>query len=224
MKKEEIRYDPIKDKIIRFVEYLKNNQSLVLKVFLVLIIIIAIASYYSNMNNIKNENASNIAGMAQSTFLKGDIDGALVKFERVLKDYPNTNAAYQSLVYLLSNAITEEDYPSIPIILSKLDNEIDKINDPVIKSALYKVQGDEAFKNGDIKKAISFYEYADRNSETVVGQLRYKIDIGIALLAKDDYSSAMDVFQEVIDNEDVGYNEKNKAEELLAYVKQKLDI
>ena len=60
MKKEEIRYDPIKDKIIRFVEYLKNNQSLVLKVFLVLIIIIAIVSYYSNMNNIKNENASNI--------------------------------------------------------------------------------------------------------------------------------------------------------------------
>ena len=162
--------------------------------------------------------------MAQSTFLKGDIDGALVKFERVLKDYPNTNAAYQSLVYLLSNAITEEDYPSIPIILSKLDNEIDKINDPVIKSALYKVQGDEALRNGDIKKAISFYEYADNNSENIVGQLRYKIDIGIALLAKDDYSSAMDVFQEVIDNEDVGYNEKNKAEELLAYVKQKLDI
>ena len=61
-------------------------------------------------------------------------------------------------------------------------------------------------------------------SENIVGQLRYKIDIGIALLAKDDYSSAMDVFQEVIDNEDVGYNEKNKAEELLAYVKQKLDI
>jgi len=224
MRKEEIRYDPVKDKIIRAVEYLKKNQSLVLKVFLGLIIIVGSVSYYSNINFIKNENASNIAGIAQSTFLKGNIDEALVKFERVLSDYPNTKAAQQSLVYLLNNAIAEEDYVSISTILSQVDGGIDEISDPVIKSAIYKVQGDIALKDGNIDKAISFYKDAESSADIISNQLRYKIDISLAFLAEDDYNSAMRVLEEVVDSGDIGYNEKNKAEELLAYIKQKLNI
>ena len=224
MRKEEIRYDPVKDKIIRTIEYLKNNQSLVLKAFLGLIVIVAIASYYSNLNFIKNETASNVAGIAQSAFLKGNVDEALVKFERVLSDYPNTKAAHQSLVYLLNDAITDGDYAAISTVLSKIDGEIDKISDPVIKSSIYKVQGDIALKDGNIDQAISFYKDAESSADIISNQLRYKIDISLAFLAEDDYNSAMRVLEEVVDSDDIGYNEKNKAEELLAYIKQKLNI
>jgi len=43
-------------------------------------------------------------------------------------------------------------------------------------------------------------------------------------LAQNNYENALTTLEEIIDNEDVGFNEKNIAEELVAYTKHKLGI
>ena len=110
MKKDEIRRDPIRENIINGIEYLKYHQNIVFKIFVVFAIMIAGFSYYNYIGSEKIKNASIIAGLAQNTFTNGSVDEAMVKFERVLDDYPSTYGATQALVYLLNDALSQENY------------------------------------------------------------------------------------------------------------------
>ena len=101
MKKEELRHDPVRENIIKGIEFVNKNKNNVLKIFAVLAILVAVFSYYNKIASVRVENSSNIAGLAQNSFVNGEIDKAMVKFERVFDEYPNTFAATQSLIYLL---------------------------------------------------------------------------------------------------------------------------
>ena len=101
MRKEELRHDPVRENIVKSIEYIKENQNTVLKIFAGLVILISGLSFYKHITTIKLDNASKIAGLAQNSFINGEIDESMVKFERVLNDYPSTSGATQSLIYLL---------------------------------------------------------------------------------------------------------------------------
>ena len=54
--------------------------------------------------------------------------------------------------------------------------------------------------------------------------MRYQLDTITTLLSKGKYSVVKKILENIIDIEDVRFNEKNKAEELLAFVNHKLVI
>ncbi|SVE27107.1 uncharacterized protein METZ01_LOCUS479961, partial [marine metagenome] len=118
MRKEELRHDPIRENIVKSIEYIKENQNTVLKIFAGLVILIGGLNYYQYILKVKLKNASNIAGLAQNSFINGEIDEALVKFERVLDDYPRTSGATQSLVYLINDAVTQGDFEAVKNLIS----------------------------------------------------------------------------------------------------------
>ena len=219
MKKEELRHDPIRESIVKGIQYLNENSASVFKLLAVIILIIVCISYYSHLENLKSEMASHIAGRAQNTYINGNFDEALVKFERVINDYPNTTGSVQSLVYLLSDAVKNDNINKINILLS--DNT-SNVNDLVILSSFYKLRGDVALRNGDNLDAIKYYKKA--HSSATVNSLMYEINIAIAYIAHDRYNDAMLILESIMDQGNIGFNVKNTAEELLAYTKQKLDI
>jgi predicted Zn-dependent protease len=219
MKKEELRHDPIRESIIKGIQYLNENSASVFKLLAVIILLIGCISYYSHLGNLKSERASHIAGRAQNTFINGNFDEALVKFERVINDYPNTTGSVQSLVYLLSDAVKNNNVNTINKLLSA---NTSNINDLVVLSAFYKLRGDIALKNGDKSNAIKYYKKA--YSSATVNALMYEIEIANAYIAHDKYKDAMPILESIMDQENIGFNVRNKAEELLAYTKQKLDI
>ena len=221
MKKEEIRHDPIRDNIVKGVEYIKENQKNVLKIFSGLIILVAGYSYYNQIGSVKVENASNISGLAQNTFINGNLDEANVKFERVLADYPNTPGAVQSLVYLLNTAISNNDMTAVKSLLSENDGTID---DPRVLAAFYKLQGDIARTEIDFASAIKYFQKAQNIGSENQSQVGYQLNIASTFLAQNNYENAIQTLQEIIDNSDVGFNEKNIAEELIAYAKHKRRI
>ena len=165
MKKEELRHDPVRDNIVKGVEYIKDNQNTALKIFAGVAILVAGFSYFNYIGSVKIGNASNIAGLAQNTFISGDIDEAMVKFERVLDDYPNTSGAAQSLAYLLNDAVSHEDYDAVSNLISKYKGGID---DPVVKATIYKIQGDMALVYGDSDAALSYYQKAENISKIYI--------------------------------------------------------
>ena len=162
MKKQELRHDPIRENIVKGVQYFNENSSTVLKVFAVIVLGIAGISYYNHTDSMKVENAANITGRAQNTFINGNLDEALVKFERVLDDYPDTPGAVQSLVYLLNDAVTNQDEEAVQSLLSNHDGNID---DPVVASAFYKLRGDIALNQGDSNAAVKYYRWAQSNAD-----------------------------------------------------------
>ncbi len=223
MRKEEIRHDPIREYIVKCIEYLQDKQSTVLKVFLGLVVIVAAFSYYNHAGSMRNENASIIAGLAQSSFINGEIDEAIVKFERVMKDYPSTFGATQSFIYLLNDAMTQGKYEVVLNLISQYPDGIDSIDDPIVKAAIYKIKGDILLFDGKYVDAHSFYKKASINSKGTSIQIGYQLDSILALLKQKKYNEAHKILEDIFKIEDLDYNVKNKAEELKAFVNYNQD-
>ena len=221
MKKEELRHDPIRENIVKGVQYFSENTSTVLQILAVVVLAVGGLSYYNHTGNIKMESASHLAGRAQNIFINGNLDEAIVKFERVLADYPNTPGAAQSLVYLLNDATTKNNIEEAKRLLNENDGSI---NDPHVLAAIYKLQGDISLTEADFSTALKYFQKAENIAEGNPVQAGFQLDIAATLLAQNNYEKALQTLEVIIDNEDVGFNEKNIAEELIAYTKQKMGI
>jgi outer membrane protein assembly factor BamD (BamD/ComL family) len=221
MKKQELRHDPIRENIVKGIQYFSENTSTVLQILAVVVLAVGGLSYYNHTGNIKMENASHLAGRAQNIFINGNLDEANVKFERVLADYPNTPGAVQSLVYLLNDAITKNDIEEAKRLLNENDGSI---NDSHVLAAIYKLQGDISLTEADFSTALKYFQKAENIAEGNPVQAGFQLDIASTLLAQNNYENALQTLGEIIDNEDIGFNEKNIAEELIAYTKQKMGI
>ena len=221
MKKEELRHDPIRENIVKGVQYFSENTSTVLQILAVVVLAVGGLSYYNHTGNIKMESASHLAGRAQNIFINGNLDEAIVKFERVLADYPNTPGAAQSLVYLLNDATTKNNIEEAKRLLNENDGSI---HDPHVLAAIYKLQGDISLTEADFSTALKYFQKAENIAEGNPVQAGFQLDIAATLLAQNNYENALTTLEEIIDNEDVGFNEKNIAEELIAYTKQKMRI
>ncbi len=221
MKKQELRHDPIRENIVKGIQYFSENTSTVIQILAVVVLAVGGLSYYNHTGNIKMENASHLAGRAQNIFINGNLDEANVKFERVLADYPNTPGAVQSLVYLLNDAITKNDIEEAKRLLNENDGSI---NDSHVLAAIYKLQGDIYLTEADFSTALKYFQKAENIAEGNPVQAGFQLDIASTLLAQNNYENALQTLGEIIDNEDIGFNEKNIAEELIAYTKQKMGI
>ncbi len=227
MKKQELRHDVFRENVVKGIEYFNENRSIAFKIFAVIVLAVAGMSYYKHLGSIKLESAAHIAGRAQNIFIgdengnDGNLDNAMVKFERVLVDYPNTPGAMQSLVYLLSDAVINNDLNKVNELLDINDGTID---DPVVLGSIYKLKGDIAHANGDHSSALKNYRNAESLMTGNATQTKYQLDIVSTLLAQNNYDNALKALEEIIDNDDAGFNEKSRAEELLAYTKHMMGI
>ena len=220
MKKEELRHDPVRENIIKSVQYLKDNNAAVSMIIGAIILFIGILSYVNYLSNTKSESASHISGRAQNSFISGKLDEALVKFERVLDEYPGTGGAAQSFVYLASDAIKNNDLNKLNTLID--NNIINDIDEPVIKSAIMKIKGDLMLYNGNLQEALN--SYSNANSISNENVVKYQLDIAISHIELNEFDEAKNILQSIVDSENANYNEKNIAEELLAYSIQKLAI
>ena len=224
MKKQEIRHDPVRENIVKGVQYTKDNKEKVLAFLAGLALLIGGFSYMNRTDSIKIEEASHLSGIGQNSFINGNLDEAMVKFERVLDDYPNTPGAAQALVYLLNNAIdkaiTEDDKETVYQILQ--DHKPSN-NDPIVKAAIYKLQGDLEL-DSDPQTAKSFYKKAQATVAEGGFKQKYGVDIAIADIALNNYQDAASILESILNSDDIDFTIKNTAEELQAFINYKLGI
>ena len=218
MKKQELRHDVFRENVIKTIESFNENSSMFIKIFVVIVLAVGALSYYNHLVSIKIESAAHLSGRAQNIYINGNLDEAFVKFERVLDDYPNTPGAMQSLVYLLSDAVKNNDIDKVNKLL--LDND-GSVKDPVVLSAILKLKGDVSLKDGGYSKAVKYYKKAQSSSGNVIS---YILDIADAYIAQGKYSVAFETLEKIVDDENIGYIEKNTVEELMALSKQKMSI
>ena len=221
MKKKELRHDAFRENLVKGVQYFNKNRIAAIKILLVIVLIIGGMSYYNHLGSIKLESAAHLSGRAQNIFINGNVDQAMVKFERVLDDYPDTPGAIQSLVYLLNDAVSKNDFDKVNELLIK---NVGTIEDPIVSGAIYELKGDIALLEGDHSSALKYYQKAESLTARNAIHTKYQLDIASALLAQNKYDDALKTLEEIIENDDVGFNEKNRAEELLAYTKHKMGI
>ena len=227
MKKQELRRDAFRENVVKGIEYFNEHRYNAIKIFALIVLVVGGISYYKHLDSMKLESAAHLAGRAQNIFIgdengnNGNLDNAMVKFKRVLDDYPNTPGAVQSLVYLLSDAVSNNDLNEMNKLLIENDGTI---IDPIVLGSIYKLRGDIANADDDHLNAMKYYQKAESLMEGNAIQTKYQINIASALLRQNNYDDAIKTLEEIIHNDDVGFNEKNRAEELLAYTKHKMGI
>ena len=147
----------------------------------------------------------------------------MVKFERLLKDSPKSNGAIQASIFLISEAIKNNDTSKINSILDQIEINTDDMKDPILLSYFHKIKCDIALNDNNYKEAISNYKDAINFCSNKVDMAKYQISISNVLLLQKKYGEAKKILEDVALIKKLSFNEKNKTEEMLAYIKQKIN-
>ena len=72
--------------------------------------------------------------------------------------------------------------------------------------------------SGNYLEAIEIFNKAKNYSGDSDTNFRYKINIAIAFMANNEFSKAKQLLDEISTNKDINYADRNKVDELLAFV------
>ena len=96
------------------------------------------------------------------------------------------------------------------------DKLCDQISDGILDAGFYETLGNSGMNTDDIGKAINNFRKADKLSSAEYSDLRFKLALAVAFIAKNNFPDAASVLSEALGDENISYSDKNKAEELLA--------
>tara|TARA_B110000467_G_scaffold14473_1_gene12491 strand:+ start:19896 stop:20561 length:666 start_codon:yes stop_codon:yes gene_type:complete len=213
MKKEELRYDPVHDKIAGVVDYIDNNKNFAIQGLLIIGLIVGGWGYYSGLERDRVNISKSLVGVAQNAYNAGQIELSVSELKNIVEEYSGTDAANQALAYLLKDAYLGNSDKDVLLLGKEYGGGS---SDGVLSAGLYETLGNSAININDIGSAVNNLKKADRLSSTENVNLSFKIGIAVALIAKDDFSEAISVLNQTLGYENISYSDKNRAEELLA--------
>ena len=211
MDKNELRQDPVREKIFAFLNYIENNQSVLIGVIVGLVAVILIVSNLSSSRKASMESFSVAFGKAVNSSISDGLSESISQFENVLESgfHGNKSAAY---TYLLDYYSSSGDKEKIDSLLA-----IDvKIEDNILFSRILVMKGDIAFNKMDYDSAIDNYRKAIKENS----QLKNDVEIKIAMtmIEKGDRENAILILENLLEDEDLDYQSKSNCERYLSLI------
>ena len=213
MKKEELRYDPVHDRIAAIIDYIDNNKNIAIQIVAVVALTVGGWGYYSGLQKDKVNISKALVGVAQNAYNAGQTDIAISELKNIVEEYSGSDAANQALAYLMKDSYLSNDDEGIISLAEAFGMST---SDGVLNAGIYETLGNVSMNMDDNDAAVNNFKKADKLSSTVGLNLRYKIDLSIALIASRNFNDAVFVLNEILSIEEINYSDKNKAEELLA--------
>ena len=119
MKKEDLRKDPIRDKILNFINSIGENKKKYTNIFLLVISILLFIIFYSNKQNSTMNNYNLDSSVSQNKYIDGITDIAVDNFEDILNNFSQSESYNQAYIYLLNNSLENEDYTTLEQLIDK---------------------------------------------------------------------------------------------------------
>tara|TARA_B100000941_G_scaffold248312_1_gene193718 strand:+ start:13347 stop:14024 length:678 start_codon:yes stop_codon:yes gene_type:complete len=157
MKKQEIKRDIIREKIINFLNYLIDNSKNVWLAFILIVAIIFLSTYLSSQNNKKLADSNLKMGLLLNKSIANNTsDSILVKeFKESLDQTVSQTDYNQSFIYLLSNAFENENYEYVKNLLS--DNNF-KSEDDMLNAFILRLKAEFLYADNLSKSSRLFLE------------------------------------------------------------------
>ena len=157
MKKQEIKRDVIREKIINFLNYLIDNSKNVWLAVILIVALIFLSTYLSNQNNKKLADSNLKMGLLLNKSIANNTsDSILVKeYEKSLDQTISQSDYNQSFIYLLSNALENENYEYVKNLLS--DNKFNS-EDEMIKAFILRLKAEFLHADNLLKSSKLFLE------------------------------------------------------------------
>tara|TARA_Y100001970_G_scaffold279114_1_gene385892 strand:+ start:58 stop:735 length:678 start_codon:yes stop_codon:yes gene_type:complete len=220
MKKEEIKADPIRDRIVSGAQYIAENSSKFWTGLGVVILLIMTASYMSNQSD-QELNSQNLKlGLIMNDLIHDrTIEDTIVynDLEESLSDFGNSEMYSQAFILLLSKAVSDNNTSKVSSLLE--NNNFDS-DDDLLNGYYYKLLADIESDKGNLDKSIKYYEKA----VDVVPSFDLKVDYSVSLiellLSDNQNEKAKGLLDEIkeIDSSDLSSSSRNN----LDFIESKL--
>jgi hypothetical protein len=211
--KNELKRDPILQKIIESVGYIKEQKQYFIQGVIVLAIIITAIGYFNTTAKANEELASSLSGKAQNSFIDNESSNALANLQMVLDNYSASKAADHATIMLLQEAIRNNDLEKINELVNAFNNNAE---DNILESSILQVKGmialnqnDFSSANNSFVKASSISSSKTQKHQNLLSSVFCQIKLGV-------YEDAKSTILELLSDEDIAFNEKNIAEEYQA--------
>ena len=102
MKKEEIKYDPVRDKFLKTISYISTNPNNFLKVAGLISIILLVFIIYSNNSNKQKLADNRFISIATNKHLDNKKDLSVPNFKEILASFKPSESYNQAYIYLFN--------------------------------------------------------------------------------------------------------------------------
>ena len=180
MKKEEIKYDPVRDRFLKTISYISTNPNNFLKVAGLISIILLVFIIYSNNSNKQKLADNRFISIATNKHLDNKKDLSVPNFKEILASFKPSESYNQAYIYLFNYYLENNLIDSLDLMIesSKFDS-----NDKNIEASLNMMYGDYYLRKDETDKAISNYKKALK-SFTINDRINY-VKIKLCMLYKD---------------------------------------
>jgi hypothetical protein len=211
--KNELKRDPILQKIIESVGYIKEQKQYFIQGVIVLAIIITAIGYFNTTAKANEELASSLSGKAQNSFIDNESSNALANLQTVLDNYSASKAADHATIMLLQEAIRNNDLEKINELVNAFNNNAE---DNILESSILQVKGMIALNQNDFSSANNSFVKASSISSSKTQKYQNLLSSVFCQIKLGDYEDAKSTILELLSDEDIAFNEKNIAEEYQA--------
>ena len=206
MKKDELKRDPVAEKLLSAVEYIKNNNIKIIGLIVFIVLIVSGIGYYQNSQN-QLVFESKLAvdeimlqlvnkGLNDPDYFNDKLDDQI---DSIYSTFPNSK-----YINYLSFIIQAETVDSLKgEVIHKINIAKDKIENKWFKSQAYFVAGDYYADNGDFDKSISNYKSALNYSNSDAQKAYGNYKVANIYFENDDYDNAYKYYKKADDLFDI---------------------
>ena len=198
MKKEELKKDPVAEKLVAAVKYSKNNSSIIFLGLIVIVLIVVGISYYQNTST-KYQLDSKLAvdevmlqlindGLNNPDYFN---DKLSQQIDSIYEAYPNS-----SYINYLAFVVNKESSDSSKnLMIDKINSVKHKIDNEWFKTQAFLVAGDYYADNNQLALAKKDYKNAIKysSSNAQKGYSNYKL--GNIYFEEGDFDDALSAFE-----------------------------
>ena len=223
MKKQEIKRDIIRDRIIEFANYISNNTASVWISIGVMVTLILAITFFSNRSK-NNLLKSNLAmGLVQNRAMNDPLleDSLLLQDYKNILENPISHHDYnQAFIYLINNAVKNDNKDYIVDLLS--DNQFSS-NDDMLNAFLYRIKAVYLYSE-DMDNYARYHKKAIQLVPSYDLKIAWGSDLIDLYLEGTNYNEADNVLQLlkklIGDEENLSLSEKNNLNFIESKIKQ----
>ena len=221
MKKQEIKRDIIREKIINFLNYLIDNSKNVWLAVIIIVALIFISTYLSNQNNKKLADSNLKMGLLlNKSIANNSSDSVIVKeYKKSLNESISQSDYNQSFIYLLSNAFENENYEYLKNLLS--DNKFNS-EDEMLNAFILRLKAEFLYIDNLSKSSKIFLESIELVPSYDL-KIQWSTDLINIYIDNSNINEANNVLEFLKNQIDSDVNLSNSEENNLKFIESKLE-
>ena len=212
MKKQEIKKDPIRDRMISVINSVNDNPKSFLQYLIGITVILLGIIFYSNSSSNRLNEYNLYSSINQNRYIDGDRQTAISNFDKMLSEYSKSESYNQALIYSLNDAIENNNNE----MLEKLINSNSfKSSDNTLQALFYNILGNY-YLNIDNDEAASYYDKAINTTDVEAHRHQFTLNLLHYYYESNNFSDYKDLLETVDVDNIKSFQLKGKFEQLPA--------